>query len=665
MGIFDYDTMSASDWVETVVIGMVWAPSAYFFNSWVKDRPSGALVGIVSVIFFMLQQSAENCHLCSLLWHSSFGAQTIPATGAYSEETIAREPDSTMPLLSAVASSRNSLPCEQGGEAAKLSVQISATRKFGREQLLHIRLYKKGSSPFPSLTIEDDSSVSHEHNCEQSNMTGSKPSFRWAREMVEKCEREHQNCRNHFIRSDSQRYLPKRLIDVRARDKGVIQLYAALSHCWGTTVMSELRDDNQETTKTILIEGLDPNFRDAVDITYKMGINYLWIDSLCIMQRSKEWEEQSGDMGLVYARAKVVISATASKNSQGGCYKPKDLFPYDCVLCSNWNCSLAVRSLTRYPDLVQLFDGKVDHSFLASRIVHFCSGLMLFECNTLTTSECHGEEHYPLNTQFSQDGTLNAPAISPPGPEPSRRLCKRTIIRHAGFSTRPSSRPAKDTVKKSWSANPEHRVWANRKRRYEAQVSSIRTNAARLSMRGAFGFLWSFRGQNMQEQAEFHLRWYEMVTSYSVRNLTNDGDKMMAIAGVAYFIQQSTCFKYAAGLWDETLPFNLLWVIEAAIPKTPSNTEAKEKLKSNIELGYQLQDKLIQSFVEDCRETDQRADPDEITTFCQNRAVHMESWSSSEKWVAKRKKLKLLDKDLDSLTNATKRLVGNATGMAL
>ncbi|KAI1045008.1 hypothetical protein LB505_013343 [Fusarium chuoi] len=508
---------------------------------------------------------------------------------------MVREPDITTPLLSAVPMSCNSDDCEQGVEARNLSIQISATREFGSWQSLQIRLYDKGSSPFPWLQIEDASYITSKHNCGQSNVTGSEASFEWARDIVEKCEREHHNCRNRFIRSTSKRYLPKRLIDVQAREKGVIQLvlsktlrsdtvvqYAALSHCWGTTVKSELRKDNEETMKTILIESLDPNFRDAVDITYKMGIKYPWIDSLCIMQRTQEWEEESGDMGLVYARAKVVISATASKNSEGGCYKPKDLSPYDCVLCSNWTSSLVVRSSIRYADLVLLFGEKVDRSFLAtrawtfqerflaSRILHFCSGLMMFECNTLTTSECHREEEYPLDTQFSQNGTLNAPTVPNPGREPPKQLCSRTIVRHAGSSTRPVTRPAKNTVKKRWYANPEHKLWANKKRRYDAQMSSIRTNAAGLSIRGAFSFLWSFRGQDMKEKAEFHLRWYEMVTSYSVRNLTNDNDKMMAIAGVAYFIQQSTGFKYAAGLWEDTLPFNLLWVVDSGAKRRPS-----------------------------------------------------------------------------------------------
>ncbi|UPK92971.1 hypothetical protein LCI18_003906 [Fusarium solani-melongenae] len=101
---------------------------------------------------------------------------------------------------------------------------------------------------------------------------------------------------------------------------------------------------------------------------------------------------------------------------------------------------------------------------------------------------------------------------------------------------------------------------------------------------------------------------------------------------------------------------------EVTGPEPPLNTEAAEYRKSNIDFGYELQDKLIQFVVEDCQETDQRANPDEITTFCHHRSVRMESWSSSKKWAAKRKKFELLDRDLDSLITATKRLVGGVIG---
>lgn len=95
------------------------------------------------------------------------------------------------------------------------------------------------------------------------------------------------------------------------------------------------------------------------------------------------------------------------------------------------------------------------------------------------------------------------------------------------------------------------------------------------------------------------------------------------------------------------------------------NTEATDYRKSNIDLSYELQDKLIQFVVEDCQETDQRAYADDIVTFCDDRSVRTESWSSGEKWISKRKKLELLDRDSDSMITATRRLVGSVIGMTL
>ncbi|EXL99567.1 hypothetical protein NOF04DRAFT_5161 [Fusarium oxysporum II5] len=122
---------------------------------------------------------------------------------------------------------------------------------------------------------------------------------------------------------------------------------------------------------------------------------------------------------------------------------------------------------------------------------------------------------------------------------------------------------------------------------------------------------------------------------------------------------------YAFGNFHNALEKADQELTEAAIPEIPSNAEAAEERKSNIDLGCELQDMLIRFVVEDCRETDQRADPDEIATFRHDRSVRMESWSSSEKWVARTKKFKLLDKDFNSLTTATKKLVGGVIGMRL
>lgn len=104
---------------------------------------------------------------------------------------------------------------------------------------------------------------------------------------------------------------------------------------------------------------------------------------------------------------------------------------------------------------------------------------------------------------------------------------------------------------------------------------------------------------------------------------------------------------------------------EADAGEPSMNTEATDYRKSNIDLSYELQDKLIQFVVEDCQVTDQRAYADDIVTFCHDRSVRVESWSDGEKWTSKRKKLALLDNDLDSTITATQRLVGSVIGMAL
>jgi hypothetical protein len=75
----------------------------------------------------------------------------------------------------------------------------------------------------------------------------------------------------------------------------------------------------------------------------------------------------------------------------------------------------------------------------------------------------------------------------------------------------------------------------------------------------------------VERKVEFHDCWFEMVQQYSKRQLTRTSDKLKAITGVAYFIQANTNFKYAAGLWKEVLPLNLLWLYESKSVTRPSH----------------------------------------------------------------------------------------------
>ena len=66
---------------------------------------------------------------------------------------------------------------------------------------------------------------------------------------------------------------------------------------------------------------LPQTFRDAMEVAQRLGIRYLWIDSLCIIQDSVEdWQKESATMSQVYSNGVVNICAVASRNSTEGIF---------------------------------------------------------------------------------------------------------------------------------------------------------------------------------------------------------------------------------------------------------------------------------------------------------------------------------------------------------
>jgi hypothetical protein len=108
--------------------------------------------------------------------------------------------------------------------------------------------------------------------------------------------------------------------------KGLRGRYATLSHCWGGNACLTTRSDNfEEHKKGIPTVHLPPTFRHAVQISRRLGIRYLWIDSLCILQDSKDdWEKESAKMGDIYRNSFVTIAARAARNPEEGCFIARD-----------------------------------------------------------------------------------------------------------------------------------------------------------------------------------------------------------------------------------------------------------------------------------------------------------------------------------------------------
>ena len=144
-------------------------------------------------------------------------------------------------------------------------------------------------------------------------------------EWLRDCSTRHVGC---SVREPDR--LPTRVIDVGLSSPacpkpyllcsdGLDGRYAALSHCWGTPSASnpgfKTEAHNYERMRAgIAFESMPALFQDAIFTTWKLGIPYLWIDSVCIIQDSKEdWEAESAKMGSVYRNAYVTIVASVRR----------------------------------------------------------------------------------------------------------------------------------------------------------------------------------------------------------------------------------------------------------------------------------------------------------------------------------------------------------------
>jgi hypothetical protein len=73
--------------------------------------------------------------------------------------------------------------------------------------------------------------------------------------------------------------------------------------------------------KGIAFEDLPKTFQDFVEFAQSIGIRYVWIDSLCIIQgNSQDWHSEAAKMGNVYRNAALVIAASGAKDSSQGLF---------------------------------------------------------------------------------------------------------------------------------------------------------------------------------------------------------------------------------------------------------------------------------------------------------------------------------------------------------
>ncbi|KAH8589343.1 heterokaryon incompatibility protein-domain-containing protein, partial [Bisporella sp. PMI_857] len=135
-----------------------------------------------------------------------------------------------------------------------------------------------------------------------------------ARAWLDTCRSSHYRCAPSSYTS-----CPKRLLQVRGnlvylREGNYdepLPLFATLSYCWGVGKKLETTAETIEAHKRgIPITLLPRTIGDAVKVATWLGIQYIWVDALCIVQDSKDdWETECAKMGSYYNNSVLTISA--------------------------------------------------------------------------------------------------------------------------------------------------------------------------------------------------------------------------------------------------------------------------------------------------------------------------------------------------------------------
>jgi hypothetical protein len=275
--------------------------------------------------------------------------------------------------------------------------------------------------------------------------------------------------------------------------------YMTLSHCWGKVKFLTLTtESSQQLFNGVLISALPRTFQDAVKIAKTLGVDYLWIDSLCIFQDSTEdWQKESQVMGDVYKGALCNIAATVSANSNDGCIQYRDPRLIEpCIVTTEYPDQINDQYHIRFDSSFssELFDNQllftrgwvVQERLLPSRVLHFAERQLFWECRMEEACET-----YPYGI--------------PQGMVKSKNCLKRPLL-------------PKSTVSFSEQQSPNH----------------IR---------------------------EVYVFWWEAVKVYSKCELSREEDKLVAISGLAKEVNRALGGQdqYLAGLWRRDMLSGLLW----------------------------------------------------------------------------------------------------------
>ncbi|PQE04516.1 heterokaryon incompatibility protein [Rutstroemia sp. NJR-2017a BVV2] len=359
--------------------------------------------------------------------------------------------------------------------------------------------------------------------------TSSQAVVDWVQTHLGRCLEAHSRCR---ILEDH--VLPTRLVSVKSFDDSpdIVLVdsskvppsskYIALSHCWGKYKMQCLTTAStyDQQLRRISWESLTRTFQDAVDFTRRLSIEYIWIDSICIIQGDKaDWLREAGNMLSVYKNAHATIVNVHAEDGSKGLYwknignKPRGRNYPGARRFPTFHDWLAPNLPAEAPLFFRAWC--YQERLISPRVVYFTRQEVLWECFTNVACECSR-----TITSFDVDNP------------------KTNYI--AAF------------------LDDEH--------------DELRADVMARTKQTAFNLGAPSGTQTRdldQHKARHNYRikeWHNIIEQYSELQITNILDRLPALGAVAKNFQQvRKGERYLAGLWSGSLIDDLLWFPTEAV----------------------------------------------------------------------------------------------------
>lgn len=359
--------------------------------------------------------------------------------------------------------------------------------------------------------------------------TGSSWCTELARMWLHKCNTTHPICleRTKLKRTK----LPTRVIDVgseyhrprlivtNSADAGE---YVCLSHCWGKSQPFKTeKSDLKDRLSGFDLEVMPKTFRDAIVTCRNLGMQYLWIDSLCIIQDSADdWAKESAMMGNIYRDASLTIFAEYADSDADGCFAVRN--GMESALCRTPMLDKLASRFNIMPV------SRPQPTFIQAKLHH-------------ATWQSMPEKHHIFETVRNLDHRSDKSLNSRGWVVQESILSFRSLIYD----------------------------------QYEIRWNCAQMKACECSPEGHIRKTWrtmdkaSKRVFSDVNELEMFNSWSYIIQEFTSRKLTIGKDKLPALAGLATEMMIYNKSQYLAGMWHSTLRKDLAWSVAPNGNSTP------------------------------------------------------------------------------------------------